>query len=109
VTDLPHPADAALGAGWQPPGQRRLEHAWRDHERRDELDELAAERDDDGMPRWETVRLLDPSDDFVEHWLRTVDPFDERPPIRIAVWPLKVETAEIRDATAVISEHEIDP
>jgi hypothetical protein len=105
----PHPADEALGADWVPPGQRLLEHAWREHDRRDELVELQAERDADGRKTWMTVRVDDRADGWVEHWLRPVDPLDPREPIRIAAWPLKLEADALADAKAVVDEHDLGP
>ena len=90
-----------LGADWLDPAQRFLEHAWREHERHDLLVERQAERDEEGLKRWETVRVLDPSDGFVEHWLRPVDPLEARPPIRIGGWPEALEADERAAARAV--------
>jgi hypothetical protein len=107
VTDDLHPADVALGADWMPPGQRRIEHAWREHDQHDQLVELQAERDEDSRLRWELVRVFDPDDGFAEVWLRPVDPLDPRPPVRIGGWPLKDEQAEIAQALAVVDEHDL--
>ena len=60
-----NPADAILG-NYYDPGQRRLDRAWRDHERHAELVALQAERDEHGRLTWETARVIDVEDDFVE-------------------------------------------
>jgi hypothetical protein len=100
-------ADRILGDDWRPPGQRRLEHAWRNHNQHHLLDELQAERDQDGLPTWELHRVLD-ADDWAEVWLRPVDALDPRPPLRVGGWPLADETDDLADAEAVITEHD-DP
>ena len=52
--------------------------------------------------------MLDPSDAFIEVWLRPVDALDPRPPVRIGGWPAKLEADEIAEAQAVIDEHDLD-
>jgi hypothetical protein len=99
------PTDAIIG-NYYDPGQRRLDRVWRNHERHADLVALQAERDEDGRLTWETVRVLDVEDDFVEVWLRPVDPVDRRGPIRIGAWPGRAEREARLDAQALADEQD---
>jgi hypothetical protein len=90
-------ADRILGEDWMDPGYRRYVEAWDKHPQRDLLDEHKRDTDENGMPRWRSVRELH-EDGWVEYWQRPTDLRDGRESICIGRWPEKVETDELRDA-----------
>ena len=90
-----------------PVRQRTLDEAWRQHPERDQLDAYQAERDANGMKRWQAVYGPDPDDaDWTGHWLRPVDPLDPREPILIVRWPDEWMTRQEQIAAAVATEHD---
>jgi hypothetical protein len=105
-----HPADKILGADWMEPSYARFKKAWAEHEQHARLVELQAERDANGEPTWQTVKEDDPDDPtWVRYALKPVDPRDPRPSIRICGWPGKVEADEMKDARAIVEEHDDFP
>jgi hypothetical protein len=102
-----HPADKILGADWRPPNRVRLEQAWDAHEQAELLNELKAERDQNGDPIWMLVCEPEPTDSsWLQYVLRTVDPLDDRPDIRVCRWPVQVETDADADVKAIVDEHD---
>lgn len=98
-------AASGLPDDWRPPARVRLEEAWDKHAHRDTLDQLKRERDQSGDPTWQLVRELH-EDKWVEYWMRPVDPFDERQRICVGRWAEKVETDPLKDAQAIVEEHD---
>ena len=98
-------ADRILGEDWIDPGFRRYSDAWDKHPQRELLDAHKCDVDEDGMPRWHSVRELD-EDGWVEYWQRPTGPRDEREGICVGRWPEQVETDASRDAQAIVAEHD---
>ena len=104
----PDEADRILGDGWIDRGFRRYAEAWIKHPQRELLDAHKRDVDEDGMPRWHAVRELH-EDGWAEYWQRPIDPHDGRESVCIGRWPEKVETDELRDAQALLEEHDDTP
>lgn len=98
-------ADEILGADWIDPGYARFKRAWEEHPQRELLDEHKRDVDENGMPKWHAVRELH-EDGWVEYWQRPLDPTDTRAAICVGKWPEKVETDALKDAQAIVDEHD---
>ena len=106
-------ADRILGEGWMMPGHVLLVRALEAHPRRELVKKLQMETDERGNRRWSLGRLVeeDGEDPWVEVWLL---PWphgrpDDRPPILVGRWPLKLETDALAEAEAVVDEHDDSP
>jgi hypothetical protein len=94
---------------WRPPARVHLERAWDAHPQRDLLNERKAERDGEGMPCWEMRAEPEEGDpSWVAVWLRSADPRDSRPDIRITRYPASWEAEQNADAQAIADEHADD-
>jgi hypothetical protein len=91
---------------WKPPGRALLEKAWDEHPRRDELDALKRERDQDGNPTW-NLHLEDDADDpnWAAYWLRPADPRNDARSIRVVRYPKVYVERREADARAIVDEH----
>ena len=96
-------ADRILGEGWREPSRVLFETAWAEHPKKPLLDRLAAERDEHGMPTFETHIVFE--NDMAIYVLRPADD-DERPSVHIFAWHLSVLERGNADARAVVAEHD---
>jgi hypothetical protein len=96
---------------WQPPLRGLQQKVWADQpdENRKRLEALVRERDEKGNRAWEEGLEPDPDD---ETWtvlvLRTVDPRDPRPNVRIGRWPNSVPAEAEARAQAIVDEHHLE-
>jgi hypothetical protein len=101
--------DALLAEDWMDPGDALLLKALAKHPQRDHIRALNRERDEHGLCRWSMVRLVedDVDDPWVEVWLvpHPSDRPEDRWPVKVGTWPLRIETAAVTHVPAVIDEH----
>jgi hypothetical protein len=113
MTDDRNEADRILGEEWMQPGHVLLLKALEAHPEREFIEELKRETDEHGERLWSLCRLDEENvdDSWVEVWLLPSprDRSEDRPPIKVGTWPLRLETDALADARAVIDEHDDTP
>jgi hypothetical protein len=96
-----------LPDSWKPPVRALIEREWA--RLADVLDPLYAERAPNGDRTWQMVEQPERGGEWMEVWLRPVDPLDDREPVLIASYSPGWEQRELQRAQAVADEHTEPP